>query len=95
MTLDDAALEGLLDKVPPQARDSIQKAIDKQSETVHKPTTVPDKAETDQDPDRPTHPEAEPGRRAQSHAARQASGSSGRRSGQWQPEPEGQTLTLP
>jgi hypothetical protein len=34
-------LEGLLDKVPPQARDSIQKAIDKQSETVHKPT--PDK----------------------------------------------------
>ena len=36
-----AVLQGLLDKVPPQARDSIQRVIDRQSETVNKPTTGP------------------------------------------------------
>jgi hypothetical protein len=37
-----AVLRGLLDKVPPQARDSIQRVIDKQSETV-KPVAGPEK----------------------------------------------------
>ena len=53
-------LEGLLDKVPPQARDSIQKAIDKQSETVHKPTTVPDKPKPTKTPT--VHPTPKPSR---------------------------------
>ena len=38
-----SVLQGLLDKVPPEARDAIQRVIDKQSETVQKSTIVPDK----------------------------------------------------
>jgi hypothetical protein len=53
-------LQGLLDKVPPQARDSIQRAIDKQSETVHKPAPGVDKPKPTKTPT--VQPTPKPGR---------------------------------